>query len=308
MIKIGDIMTIGIPRSLFYYYYGNIWKSFFDELNIPYIVSPNTNRKIQELGSKYANDEMCLSFKNYIGHVAYLQDKCDILLVPRIDNYGNSNQTCTNFLASYDVIHNLFSVPLLTYNIDGDHGKTEKKAFYHMGKVLKKKRLEVQRAYLKACDKAKLKQYQAIRKNILTAKQPGIKVLIVSHPYQVYDELLGKPIVTLLEKQGIKIIYSHLFLEKDLHASSQKISSTLYFKYSKESIGAIELCKNDIDGILFLSSFPCGPDSLVNELAMRKTSLPYLNLVIDDLDGGAGMETRIESFVDILKEKSKCPN
>ena len=38
---------------------------------------------------------MCLSLKNYIGHVAYLKDKCDYILIPRIDNYGIENQTCT---------------------------------------------------------------------------------------------------------------------------------------------------------------------------------------------------------------------
>ena len=61
-------------------------------------------------------------------------------------------------------------------------------------------------------------------------------------------------------------------------------------------------CKEKIDGIVFLTAFPCGLDSLVNELVMRKIDKPYLNLVIDDLDSLAGMETRIESFVDIIEQ------
>ena len=60
--------------------------------------------------------------------------------------------------------------------------------------------------------------------------------------------------------------------------------------------------KEKIDGIVFLTAFPCGLDSLVNELVMRKIDKPYLNLVIDDLDSLAGMETRIESFVDIIEQ------
>ena len=55
--------------------------------------------------------------------------------------------------------------------------------------------------------------------------------------------------------------------------------------------------------MIFISSFPCGPDSLANELAMRKISKPYLNLIIDDIDSLTGIETRIESFVDILDAK-----
>ena len=61
-------MKIGIPRGMFYYYYGNIWINFFKELDIDIVVSPKTNKEIMEMGGKYATDEMCLSLKNYIGH------------------------------------------------------------------------------------------------------------------------------------------------------------------------------------------------------------------------------------------------
>ena len=47
-----------------------------------------------------------LSLKNYIGHVAYLKDKCDYVLVPRICNYGKGNRVCMKFNGIYDVVHN----------------------------------------------------------------------------------------------------------------------------------------------------------------------------------------------------------
>lgn len=52
-----------------------------------------------------------------------------------------------------------------------------------------------------------------------------------------------------------------------------------------------------------LSSFPCGPDSLVNELIIRKIKLPIINLVIDDTNSFTGIETRLESFLDIINNK-----
>ena len=55
-----------------------------------------------------------------------------------------------------------------------------------------------------------------------------------------------------------------------------------------------------IDGVIFLSTFPCGLDSLVNELIIRKLDKKCLNIVLDDLDSFAGIETRLESFVDIV--------
>ena len=41
-------------------------------------------------------------------------------------------------------------------------------------------------------------------------------------------------------------------------------------------------------------------DSLVYELTMRKIHKPYLHLIIDDINATAGIETRLESFLDIL--------
>ena len=83
---------VGIPRGLFYYYYGEIWKNFFDNLNISYIISPRTNKDIVSRGSKIANDEMCQALKIYLGHISFLQEKCEYIIVPRIDNFKIDNQ------------------------------------------------------------------------------------------------------------------------------------------------------------------------------------------------------------------------
>ena len=53
-------MTIGIPRSLFYYL-EDITEYFLEKLDVKVIVSPKTNKHIIDEGSKWANDEMCLS-------------------------------------------------------------------------------------------------------------------------------------------------------------------------------------------------------------------------------------------------------
>ena len=129
-------ITIGIPRSLHYYYYGNLLKKFFENLNCEVIISPKTNKNIMDRGIKCGYDEMCLSLKNYIGHVDYLKDKCDYVVIPRIDNYGLNDQTCTNFLAIYDIINNLFDIKILDYNIDYFHKEDELKGFINLGKKL----------------------------------------------------------------------------------------------------------------------------------------------------------------------------
>ena len=293
---------IGIPRSLFYYYDGKIWTNFFDYLKIDYMISPETNKNILELGKQISNDEMCMSVKNYLGHIGYLSSRCKYILVPRIDNYGDNNQTCTNFLAMYDLVNNLFDNDILNYNINLNNQETLRKGLTKIGLIFNKKKKDIKKAITYSLVKYKKEQKKQIFNNILNLRSSKKKILILSHPYNTYDAFIGKPIIKLLKDMDMEIIYGDLFNHQEANKRSIKISKDLYWKYSKDLIGSLELVKNKVDGILLLSTFPCGLDSLVNELIIRKMDIPRLNVILDDLDSLSGMETRIESFVDIINQ------
>ena len=293
-------MKIGIPRGLFYYYYGDLWIDFFEKLGISYIVSPDTNREIMLLGNKYSTDEMCLSMKTYIGHVAYLSDKCDCILVPRIDDFGLYDQTCTNFLACYDIINNLFDIKIVNYNICYTNGEDEEKAFLELGKFFGMSYSLIRNAYFYSVCRYNKSLKKKIALNFNNLNCDDKRILLVSHSYNLYDSLIGKPIVDFLKSMGCVVIYSDLFDRKVCRDKSLNLSKGLFWKYSKEIIGSIELCKDKVDGIVFLSTFPCGLDSLVNEVVMRKLDKRCLNIVVDGSDAFAGIQTRLESFIDIL--------
>lgn len=290
-------MKIGIPRSLFYYYFNDLWINFFEYLNIDVVVSPKTNKQIMDLGIKYSTDEMCLSIKNYIGHVTYLKDKCDYILIPRIDNYGLDNQTCTNFLALFDIVNNLFDIKILNYNINLRNKETELKGFLEFGKTLNIDSKKIKDAYMYARVKSSKIKKNKILNNLKKLKSSKKKVLLLGHPYNMYDELIGMPIINMLKALNVEIIYSDLFYSNN---EDKTYTKSLYWKYSKDNISSINKCIDRVDGIIFLSSFPCGLDSLVNELVMRKLNKKYLNLIIDDNSISGGIETRIESFIDII--------
>jgi predicted nucleotide-binding protein (sugar kinase/HSP70/actin superfamily) len=66
--------------------------------------------------------------------------------------------------------------------------------------------------------------------------------------------------------------------------------------------------RNEIDGVIFLISFACGPDSLISELIMRDmkvVGLPFLEIIMDEHSGEAGLLTRVESFVEMIRRKKK---
>ena len=300
-----DKLKIGIPRSLFFYHDGNILCKFFENLGFEAVISPKTNRLIFEEGMKYANDEMCMSLKVLIGHVSYLTNRCDYVLIPRIDNYGVSDQTCTNFLALYDIIKNLFDVNIISYNINLNKSETLLKGLWQIGKSFNMKTSAIVKAYKNAIDyNAHMKQ-KKINYNYSKLYSSKLKILLIGHSYNIHDDYIGGPIATYLKKLNCEILYSDYFDAKTTNKLACHFSEGLYWKYSKESIGSIKLVENNIDGIIFLTAFPCGLDSLVNELVMRKLEIPNINLVIDDINSLAGVYTRLESFVDILEQRKE---
>lgn len=297
-------IKVGIPRAFLYYRHYILWKNFFERLNCHIVLSPETTKETLTQGEKYSVDEACLSSKIYIGHVFYLTDKCDYILVPRISDYGKNEKVCVKFNAMYDIIHTLFPTnKLLTYNIEFTHLHLEFFQFIKMGLKINKNIIKIITSYIIA--KNKEKQHQKIENITQNRKLNNnkIKVLIVSHPYNIYDTYLSKNIINYLTNNNIQIIYADKLLKKTAIEYSKELSNTLYWTYSKELIGAIEYYKKVYDGIIFISTFPCGVDSLVNELMLRKINSPAINIIIDTSNSNVGLETRLESFVDILKER-----
>lgn len=294
---------VGIPRSIFYYYDKDIIETFLSYLKIPYIISPHTNKKILDDGIKNSNDEMCLPLKIYLGHINYLKDKCDYVFVPRICNLGTNNQMCTNFMSAYDIANNTFDIKLLNYDVDYSENHHLKKGLFKIGKEFKCQTSEIKKAYKMAIKKYKASREREVSINESKLNSKKIKILIVGHPYNVYDDFVGADIIKYLKQNDVEVIFSDRFNPEITNKLSKKISKDLYFKYSKENVGSIVLSKDKIDGIIFLSAFPCAPDSLVTEITERTINIPNINLIIDDNASFAGLETRLESFLDVLKER-----
>ena len=298
--------TIGIPKAFLYYRYHILWENFFSNLGYKIVVSEDTTKEIIELGKIYSIDESCLSSKIYLGHVASLKDKCDYILIPRVENYGKGEKVCVKFNATYDLVRNLFEdYQILDYNLEKTKNSNEFLRLMKLGLKLTKKPFLTLKSYFiaKKQEKTYHKKRQLTQAKTLASTKP--KILIVAHPYNIYDNYIGTPIIKKLQSMGIDIIYADKLDRKTAKLYASRLSPTLYWTYSKELIGAIGYYQYTVDGILFLTTFPCGPDSLVNELMLRKiTDIPMTNILIDELSADTGLETRLESFVDIIKERS----
>lgn len=297
-------MKVGIPRALLYFKYAQLWETFFYSLNVEYIISPDTNREILARGTNIAVDETCLPSKIFLGHVDWLIDKCDCILIPRIASFGKTSMVCTKYQAIYDVARNTFrdrNINIMLYNIEKNNLEAELSAFVKMGTQLGKKKSQSLIAYWNAKQAQKTDSMVAIREQQKLLKINKTKILIIAHQYNFYDKYIGEPILKMLHKMDVIPINGCVIDEKTAIQKSELLSETLPWILSKELLGSIAEYRDQVDGIILLSSFPCGPDSMVNEIIIRRVKdKPILNLVLDGQEASAGIETRLESFMDII--------
>lgn len=327
MDEVVDIHTIGIPRALMFYRYGELWKSFFTELGFQVVVSEETDKDIFDLGDAASVDEVCLASKVYLGHVATLLDKCDAIFIPCFGNRDVRAGFCTKYQSLPDMVAATFrdrGANILTLHLERANDRKKSRAAYldlaHRLGVNPHTASKALKAAEKAQDAANRKlaaqQQKTLRlmseyRKVVSKDKAGIEevplaILLVAHPYIAHDGYISGSIVSAIERMGATVI----FADQADHAASFKksfeFSDTLPWVINRELAGAILDMHQKVDGIILLSAFPCGPDSMFDDAIMRNVKgVPILNLIIDSQSGSAGLETRIESFVDILKFQSK---
>ena len=301
-----EIIKIGLPRALLYYRYRVLWRTFFQELGMETVVSAPTDRAILERGTALAIDEACLSLKIYLGHVAALVGQCDYILVPRVSNFGRHRSMCTRFESTPDLARNVFrnsGQKFLSYEVDQEMQKTgEEDAFVEMGKSLGCTAKAARKAY-KVAKKAELSHHkERVQRYEQQYKKDGMKVLIAAHSYVAEDPYMGRMVSDYLKKAGVIPVRADMVDREAALKRGRDLSPTCKWEISREILGGIAMHKEDVDGIILLSAFPCGPDAMVNELITRRVKgVPILNLVMDAQSGTAGVETRLESFIDIIR-------
>lgn len=300
-------ITIGIPRGMLFYRFKYLWHAFFKVLNVDLKYSPVTDQGILNRGSALAVDEMCLSGKIYLGHVDALVGKCDYILIPRVSNFGFKRMMCTRFESFPDIVKNVYmdsSQEFLTYNLDVNSKKDEKQALIELGLELGFDKKIVKEAYSKAKRFEAKRLNERLLANERLYKKDGLKILICAHDYVLEDPYLGRPVSDILKSLGVIPIFAGIVDSKAAVKKALTISPTLKWQYNLELTGSLAMNINRVDGIVFLSAFPCGPDSMVNEILMRRfKEKPMVNLTLDGQSGTAGLETRLESFIDIIHFK-----
>lgn len=324
-----DVRTVGIPRGLMYYRYHVLWRTFFERLGRSVVVDAPSTRATFTAGDAVSVDECCLASKLYMGHVLALMDgqgldaagvptPVDALFIPSIGNLGALKHFCTKFQALPDLVANSLAerrpriLSCLAESCEA--GVSMRDGFIELGCRLGARPRDAKAAF-RAAEREQARAEEALgraQRDLLEsierlpkAARP-LTILVAAHPYVAHDPLVGGAVEDALRAAGAEILFADEFDRERAYRKSFEFSATLPWIVNREIVGAILSLHDRVDGIVIMSAFPCGPDSMTDDAIQRCIhGKPILALTVDAQSGTAGVETRIESFVDILRYQNK---
>ena len=327
-------MQIGIPRALFYYQYYPMLKTFFERLDAEVIISPPTTRDMLVSGCSRLTADTCLPVKVFCGHVISLVSRCDYVFIPSIRSVEQKVYNCPKSIGLPDMIRVAVPEcpPILEPDIDVDKGKRDfYQAIYSLGRLftwnpLKVKEAaeaawEVHQAFQTLIPSQVLTLPEAIRQMFPQfgekPKDNGfastITIALIGHPYLLHDEYVNLRMVPRLQERGAKVLFPEMVGRSELRASLYQLVERPYWTCEDEIIGAgaYYLPRNEIDGVISVVTFGCGPDSLMVELLQRRAKQqgkPFMHLTFDEHTAETGLVTRLEAFLDMIRRrKTTCP-
>ncbi|MGE5627746.1 MAG: acyl-CoA dehydratase activase-related protein [Solirubrobacterales bacterium] len=295
-------MKVGIPNALLHCGYKNFIETFFIELGAEIVISPDTNKNLLDQGVKCCIDEACLPIKIFHGHAAYLKDKCDILFIPRFMQLNKNEYICPKFCGLAEmVINNIPHMPIVTsYPLYYWDKSNMVKWAENTGKLITNDNNKIKNAFITA---SKTKNGYPIPKH--QEKYP-IKVALAGHPYNIYDSFVNMNLVHKLNKLNIGVYTEQWVEDCCIKTQVNELSKRPFWTFTKNNFGfTLHLARNKkVHGIIYVSSFGCGTDSITVELIKnRLKDFPFLLLKIDEQTGEAGVQTRIEAFKDMLERR-----
>jgi predicted nucleotide-binding protein (sugar kinase/HSP70/actin superfamily) len=316
-------VKVGIPQGLFFYYYYPLWKTFFQDLGVEVVISPPTNRQTIEKGIESAVDETCFPIKVYYGHVQQLcREPIDYIFIPRLVSVEPRSFICPKFMGLPDMIKAVMSDLPPVIDITVDISRTDRflqRDIIRVGQLFTSQKRLIQQAYqhglneLRTCKKLCQGGYnmaEAIRiwegEEIILPPAYDLNIGVLGHGYSLYDQTISMNLIERLRQMGCRVQVAETLDQAAIEINAALIPKRVFWTLGRKMVGSALLMEKqiDVDGIIYLACFGCGPDSMIGEIIERKLKAkPFLMMTIDEHTGEAGMVTRLEAFCDMLMRR-----
>ena len=137
-----------------------------------------------------------------------------------------------------------------------------------------------------------------------------ITIALIGHPYLVYDEYITHRLIHRLQQAGCRVLTPEMLTGQQLESAVNKLAGRAYWTYEEEVVGAGgHYLQSDVDGIIGIMTFACGPDSLmmdmVNRQANKLKKASFMSLTLEEHTAEAGLVTRLEAFTDMVSRRKR---
>ncbi len=321
-------VRIGIPRALLYYRYFPLWNAFFEGLGFDVMASSPTHRRLVEEGFQYADDDTCLPIKMAYSHTLALKNQVDFLFIPRLLSLDRKSCCCPRMAGLPEMLK--YSIPNLPPILDPyvDERYRDTRLFHSLSKMalsLGKRSKEIKQAYrngerdlslfrerLRRGEKVpELFQKEERSCPLDSEKSSDKKVAVVGHPYCVYDSYFNFDFLKILEEGRVSIHTLEKVGSEEIDSEIERMGKDIYWTFGREILGASlhYLHSNQMDGLIYLTCFACGVDSMIEPLVSHRAKEDgktlYLCLMIDEHTGAGGVLTRLEAFLETVERRKK---
>lgn len=311
--------TIGINNTFHFHNLYPLFYHFFSELGFRIVLSD----KINDEGVEQEQTSMC--FPAQISHGMFhdlISKKTDYIFIPNIIEINTDDKipqrldfNCSCIFVSGEPyylkqafkdfdIQSKFLTPIFNF---GNGFEGAGKAFFELAKQIginDKQRIN------DAIEKAILKQTEFKRELLKRGREfldkldesDDYAIVLVGRPYNSFTGLANKGIPQKFASRGIHIVPYDM-----LESTEETIDTDMYWESGKKILRSAKSIKNNEKLFAcYVTNFSCAPDSMIVPLFRDiMGDKPSLTLELDSHSADAGINTRIDAFVDIIENYRK---
>ena len=312
-------MRIGISNTLFGATHLPYWHHFFSFLGLDVVIPGPSCKETVDCGGKLIPPEFCVPVKACLGQLVELIEKdVELILLPRMIQKHRRDFFCPKFtglpeLAKYSAgidPDRLFSPEVIC---DGWQLKPIRyPAFIKpLGKL--KEAAEQAGLYwdevLTRCRREHLILPDALNRKAVT-EPTGIRLGLLGYSYALYDPFISKGMIHKLTSLGAELRTWEMVDLAIIESNLKGLKRPLFWNFGRVLLGAgLDFLKDpEVDGVVYVTTFGCGPDSIaikMLELEAGITHKPFLRITLDEHSGDGHLTTRLEAFLEMLVERKE---
>ncbi len=304
-----DGRVVGVPRALSVHSHWPFYATFFHELGVRTVLS----ERVSPEGVARQESSYCFPIEIAHGAVQDLIDRrVDFLFLPHFRDMPSMEagkvHACVCPLTqglpyfsrqAFGLDDKRVLKPVVSFKHGWDECRPE---FEGLAEQLGQSRAAGSRAFDAALDRYRTTVAECRRRGQellaeMRANPERLYVALCGRPYNAFTRDANMGIPRKLVSRGVTVVPFDM-----IYDARAQIFPNMYWHYGQQDMKAVQRVR-EIENLflVWISNFSCAPDSfMLHYVRWMMGQKPYLVLEIDSHSADAGIDTRIEAFLDVV--------